>query len=296
MPVLTPPAGRSQATRVGAAARREAAKATTLKAQQLAERCEQEAVIMRQPEGSVRDPHVARQPCRDAYIPPCRFPVEMLKGGQHALASGYRPQAQATDRRLGEVSKGLLINQQSVKLQDYPPRAEEIPDRVDSKLTQEKHELKSIKRKMEKDMEKSAALLNFGNTWGPGQKTPPPDPVRTSTPGCATALYEAKRLLMESKNTLLEMAKNENICKQQQQRSDRVCASLAQKMRETSELQSADELESHISHMERSCPPCTRISPAASTARRSGRTWTATCCACVSASATCACATSPRGA
>ncbi|KAI5934767.1 Coiled-coil domain-containing protein 105 [Manis javanica] len=278
MPVLTPPAGRSQDTRVRAAARREAAKATTLKAQQLAERCEQEAVTMRQPKGS----------------------------------------AQATDRRLGEVSKGLLINQQSVKLQDYPPRAEEIPHRVDSKLTQEKHELKSIKRKMEKDMEKSAALLKalascrdalgfcfkerlqaadlMNQPLDKGQKTPPPDPVRTSTPGCATALYEAKRLLMESKDTLLEMAKNENIRKQQQHRSDRVCASLAQKMRETSELQSADELESHISHMERSCPPCTRISPAASTARRSGRTWTATCCACVSAGATCACATSPRGA
>lgn len=43
----------------------------------------------------------------------------------------------------------------------------QIPHRVDSKLTQEKHELKSIKRKMEKDMEKSAALLKVGNTWGP---------------------------------------------------------------------------------------------------------------------------------
>lgn len=63
-----------------------------------------------------------------------------------------------------------------------------------------------------------------------------PRPTRPPA-GCATALYEAKRLLMESKDTLLEMAKNENIRKQQQHRSDRVCASLAQKMRETSELQ-----------------------------------------------------------
>lgn len=54
---------------------------------------------------------------------------------------------------------------------------------------------------------------------------------------CATALYEAKRLLMESKDTLLEMAKNEEAIQEQQQLiSDRVCASLAQKMRETLEL------------------------------------------------------------
>ncbi|VTJ52892.1 Hypothetical predicted protein [Marmota monax] len=70
-----------------------------------------------------------------------------------------------------------------------------------------------------------------------GLKTPPPDPVGTFTPECAYALYEAKRLLMESKDTLAEMAKNEtDIQKQQQQISDRVCASLAQKMRETLEL------------------------------------------------------------
>lgn len=42
---------------------------------------------------------------------------------------------------------------------------------------------------------------------------------------------------MESKDTLQEMAKNEEgIREQQQQISDRVCASLTQKMRETSEL------------------------------------------------------------
>lgn len=54
---------------------------------------------------------------------------------------------------------------------------------------------------------------------------------------CAKALFEAKRLLMESKDTLAEMAKNEvDIQNQQQNISDRVCASLAQKMRETLEL------------------------------------------------------------
>lgn len=54
---------------------------------------------------------------------------------------------------------------------------------------------------------------------------------------CAKALFEAKRLLMESKDILTEMAKNEmDIQNQQQQISDRVCASLTQKMRETLEL------------------------------------------------------------
>lgn len=54
---------------------------------------------------------------------------------------------------------------------------------------------------------------------------------------CAKALFEAKRLLMESKDILTEMAKNEvDIQNQQQQISDRVCTTLAQKMRETLEL------------------------------------------------------------
>lgn len=54
---------------------------------------------------------------------------------------------------------------------------------------------------------------------------------------CAKALFEAKRLMMESKDILTEMAKNEvDVQSQQQQVSDRVCSSLAQKMRETLEL------------------------------------------------------------
>lgn len=63
--------------------------------------------------------------------------------------------------------------------------------------------------------------------------------MRASRPPaeCAAALNEAKRLLMESKDTLQEMAKNvQDIRERQQQTSDRVCASLAQKMRETSKL------------------------------------------------------------
>lgn len=51
------------------------------------------------------------------------------------------------------------------------------------------------------------------------------------------ALNEAKWLLMESKETLAEMAKNESdVREQQQQISDRVCAVLAQKIQETLEL------------------------------------------------------------
>nr|XP_006218394.1 coiled-coil domain-containing protein 105 [Vicugna pacos] len=313
MPVLIPPVERSQDTRVGPPAWREAAKALTQKVHQLTDRCEQEAVTMWQPKDSVRDPHVARHLCRAAYILPWRFRVEMLKGGGtmenlqtaelvHAHARGARltaarlgraqhqingqlrllqRQREATDRRLSEVRKGLLINQQSVKLRGYRPKSEKIPDKADSTLTWEKEELQSMKRKMEKDMEKSEALLkalascrdtlvfcckerlqavelmnqpldkvleqagrhswvNLSRVPTPrtqGLKTPPPDPVGTYTPECATALYEAKRLLMESKDTLLDMAKNEeDIREQQQQISDRVCASLAQKMRETLEL------------------------------------------------------------
>ncbi|XP_011382427.1 coiled-coil domain-containing protein 105 [Pteropus vampyrus] len=190
-------------------------------------------------------------------------------------------QREATDYRLSEVRKGLLINQQSVKLRGYRPKSEKVPDKADSMLTWEKDELKKMKRKMEKDMENSEALLktlascrdtlafcckerlqavdlmnqpldkvleqaghhswvnlsSLPTTHIQGQKMPPPDPVGTFTPECATALYEAKRLLMESKDTLQEMAKNEEgIREQQQQISDRVCASLTQKMRETSEL------------------------------------------------------------
>nr|XP_031294101.1 coiled-coil domain-containing protein 105 [Camelus dromedarius] len=345
MPVLIPLVERSQDTRVGPPAWRDAAKALTQKVHQLTDRCEQEAVTMWQPKDSVRDPHVARHLCRAAYILPWRFRVEMLKGGGtmekpppgegvtlwkskmkppawqarlplpmhrdaralqtaelvHAHARGARltaarlgraqhqingqlllqRQREATDRRLSEVRKGLLINQQSVKLRGYRPKSEKIPDKADSTLTWEKEELQSMKRKMEKDMEKSEALLkalascrdtlvfcckerlqavelmnqpldkvleqagrhswvNLSRVPTPrtqGLKAPPPDPVGTYTPECATVLYEAKRLLMESKDTLLDMAKNEeDIREQQQQISDRVCASLAQKMRETLEL------------------------------------------------------------
>lgn len=57
------------------------------------------------------------------------------------------------------------------------------------------------------------------------------------SPECAGALNEAKRLLVESRETLAQMAKNEAEVKEhQQQINDRVCATLAQKMQETLEL------------------------------------------------------------
>lgn len=57
------------------------------------------------------------------------------------------------------------------------------------------------------------------------------------TQACSVALNEAKRLLMESKETLAEMARNESdVREQQQQISDRVCATLVQKIQETLEL------------------------------------------------------------
>ncbi|XP_007956774.1 coiled-coil domain-containing protein 105 [Orycteropus afer afer] len=189
-------------------------------------------------------------------------------------------QREATDRRLSEVRKGLLINKQSVKLRGYRPKSEKVPDKADSMLTWEEEELKALKRKMEKDMEKSETLLKalascrdtlvycfkerlqavdlmnqpldkvleqagrqrVGLSGDPssrtqGQKTPPPDPVGTYTPECAAALDEAKRLLTESKDTLMDMAKNEaHVQEQQQQISNRVSATLSQKTLETAEL------------------------------------------------------------
>uniref|UniRef100_A0A8I5TQ53 Tektin like 1 n=1 Tax=Pongo abelii TaxID=9601 RepID=A0A8I5TQ53_PONAB len=346
MRVLAPPAERSQDTRIGAPAWREAAQAMARTAHILTDRCGQEAVTMWQPKDSVLDPNLAHHLGRAAYIQPWRFHVEMIKGGGtlekpppgegvtlwkgkmkppawyarlplplhrkaralqttevvHAHARGARltaarlgraqhqingrvrqllRQREVTDHRLSEVRKGLLINQQSVKLRGYRPKSEKVRDKADSMLTWEKEELKSMKRKMERDMEKSEVLLktlascrdtlNFcfkerlqavdlmnqpldkvleqagRHSWvnlsraptprTQGQKTPPPDPVGTYTPACALALNEAKRLLVESKNTLVEMAKNEvDVREQQLQISDRVCASLAQKASETLEL------------------------------------------------------------
>lgn len=40
----------------------------------------------------------------------------------------------------------------------------QVPDKADSMLTWEREELKNMKRKMEKDMEKSEAMLKVGNT------------------------------------------------------------------------------------------------------------------------------------
>ncbi|XP_048196638.1 LOW QUALITY PROTEIN: coiled-coil domain-containing protein 105-like [Perognathus longimembris pacificus] len=188
---------------------------------------------------------------------------------------------ESCDRRLGEVRKGLLVNQQSARLRSFRHASEQIPDRVDSTLKWEKEELKSMKRKMEVDMEKSETLLkalaSCRDTLGfycqerlqavelmnqpldkvleqagrhswvdlsraptprtQGMKTPPPDPVGPYTPDCAAALFEAKRLLMESKEALAEMEQNERgLGEQQRQISHRVNNALQQKMRETLEL------------------------------------------------------------
>ncbi|XP_059551139.1 tektin-like protein 1 isoform X1 [Myotis daubentonii] len=346
MPVLIPPIEQSESSRVGAREWREEAQAKMLEAQQLTDRCGQEAVAMWQPKDSVWDPNVARHLCKAAYIQPWRFHVQLLQDGGtletpppgegvtlwkskmkppawHArlplplnrdaralqtvdlvqahvrgarLAAArlgraqqqingqlqlLQRQRQATDHRLSEVRKGLLINQQSVKLRGYRPESEKIPDKADSMLTLEREKLKSMKRKMEEDMEKSEVMLKAlascrdtlafcckerlqvvdlmnkpldkvlelagRHSWvdlsriptpsTQGQKTPPSDPVGVYTPECAAALNDAKRLLMESKDALQEMAKNEeDIREQQLEISDGVCSSLAQKMRETTEL------------------------------------------------------------
>nr|XP_023422519.1 LOW QUALITY PROTEIN: coiled-coil domain-containing protein 105 [Cavia porcellus] len=306
MPVLLPPAERSQDTRVGAPAWRQAAHAVSRQAHLATERCGREAVTMWQPADSVRDPHVARHLCRAAYIQPWRFRVEMLKGGTQQINAQLRllqRQRLAADRRLGEVRKGLLLNAQSVKLRGFRPELEKIPDKADSMLTWEREELRSMKRKMEKEMEKSEALLkslaSCRDTLGfyckerlqavelmnqpldkvleqagrhswldlsrqptprtQGQKTPPPDPVGTYTPECAGALNEAKRLLVESRETLAQMAKNEAEVKEhQQQINDRVCATLAQKMQETLELK--EKMNMTLGLMRGTIHRCTKFS------------------------------------
>ncbi|XP_052499753.1 coiled-coil domain-containing protein 105 [Budorcas taxicolor] len=240
-----------------------------------------------------------------AHARGARLTAARLGRAQHQINGQLRllqRQREATDHRLSEVRKALLINQQSIKLRGYRPKSETISDKADSMLTWEKEELRSMKRKMEMDMEKSEALLktlascrdalvfcckerlqavelmnqpldkvleqagrhswvNISRVPTPrtqGLKTPPPDPVGTYTPECATALYEAKRLLMESKDTLLDMAKNEeDIRVQQQQISDRVCASLAQKMRETLELK--DRLNMTLGLMRGTIHRCTKF-------------------------------------
>ncbi|XP_003796658.1 coiled-coil domain-containing protein 105 [Otolemur garnettii] len=234
-----------------------------------------------------------------------RLTAARLSRAQHQMNGQVRllqRQRETTDHRLSEVRKGLLINQQSVKLRGYRPESEKIPDRADRMLTWEKDELKNMKRKLEEDMEKSENLLKIlascrdtlafcckerlqvvdlmnqpldkvleqagRHSWvnlsrvptprTQGQKTPPPDPVGTFTPECAQALDEARRLLAESKDTLAEMEKNEvDIRKLQLQISDRVCASLAQKMRETSELK--ERLNMSVGLMRGTIHRCTKF-------------------------------------
>ncbi|KAM5237916.1 tektin-like protein 1 [Ctenodactylus gundi] len=220
-----------------------------------------------------------------AHARGARLTAARLGRAQHQINAQLQllqRQREATDRRLGHVRKGLLINRQSVTLRGRRPDSEKVPDKADSMLTWEEEELRSMKRKMEKDMEKSEILLKIlascrdslgfyckerlqavelmnqpldkvlekagRNSWvdlsraatprTQGLKTPVPDPKGTYTPECATVLNEAKRLLAESKETLAEMAKSEaGIREHQLQISDRVGATLAQKLRETQELE-----------------------------------------------------------
>ncbi|XP_017719064.1 PREDICTED: coiled-coil domain-containing protein 105 isoform X2 [Rhinopithecus bieti] len=311
MRVLAHPAERSQDTRIGAPAWREAAQAMSRTAHILTDRCGQEAVTMWQPKDSVLDPNVAHHLGRAAYIQPWRFRVEMLKGGStvekplpgegvtlwkgkmkppawyarlplplhrkaralqttevvHAHARGARltaarlgraqhqingrvrqllRQREVTDHRLSEVRKGLLINQQSVKLRGYRPKSEKTlascRDTLNFCFKERLQAVDLMNQPLDKVLEQAGrhSWVNLSRAPTPrtqGQKTPPPDPVGTYTPECALALNEAKRLLVESKDTLVEMAKNVvDVREQQLQISDRVCASLAQKANETLEL------------------------------------------------------------
>ncbi|XP_075393716.1 tektin-like protein 1 [Tenrec ecaudatus] len=219
-----------------------------------------------------------------AHARGARLAAARLGRAQHQINGQLQQllrQREATDCRLSEVRKGLLINRQSRKLRGYRPKSEKVHDKADSMLTWEEEELKVMKRKLEKDMEKSEILLkalascrdtldhcfkerlqavdlmnqpldkvleqagrhswlDLSRVLTPriqGQKTPPPDPVGTYTPECAAALHEAKQLLVESKDTLMDMARNEeHVMEQQRQISDHVSTTLAQKMRETMEL------------------------------------------------------------
>ncbi|XP_042526566.1 coiled-coil domain-containing protein 105 [Dipodomys spectabilis] len=207
------------------------------------------------------------------------------------------------DRRLGEVRKGLLINEQSTRLRGFRHASEKIPDRVDSTLKWEKEELKAMKRKMEVDMEKTETLLKTlatcrdtlgfycqerlqaaelmnqpldkvleqagRHSWvdlsraptprTQGLKTPPPDPVGAYTPDCAAALFEAKRLLMESKEALAELERGSSgLDEQQRQIGNRVNNTLLQKMRETLELK--ERINMTLGLMRGTIHRCTKFS------------------------------------
>ncbi|KAL6039043.1 hypothetical protein STEG23_007173, partial [Scotinomys teguina] len=153
-----------------------------------------------------------------AHARGARLTAARLGRAQHQINGQLRlllRQREASDRRLSEVRKSLLINQQSVKMRRYRPKSEKILDKADSMLVWEKE---SAEVHEEKNGERHGKIGDLAQA-------------------CAKALFEAKRLLMESKDTLAEMAKNEvAVQNQQHQVSDRVSASLAQKMRETLEL------------------------------------------------------------
>eukprot|EP00069_Balaena_mysticetus_P014851 bmy_22425T0 len=205
-----------------------------------------------------------------AHARGARLTAARLSRAQHQINGQLRllqRQREATDHRLSEVRKALLINQQSVKLRGYRPKSEKtLASCRDTLVFCCKERLQAVElmnQPLDKVLEQAGrhSWVNLSRVPTPrtqGLKTPPPDPVGTYTPECATALYEAKRLLMESKDTLLDMAKNEeDIREQQQQISDRVCASLAQKMRETLELK--DRLNMTLGLMRGTIHRCTKF-------------------------------------
>ncbi|XP_049644366.1 coiled-coil domain-containing protein 105 [Suncus etruscus] len=288
---------------VGAAEWRGAAEATVRKAERLTERCALEAARLWQPRAGPRAPSPAPGPgpavplplLRDARAQHTAALVRAHARGTRLVAARLGRalqqlerqlrrllrQRQATGQRLRAVRGGLLLNRRSAQMRGARPEAEKIPDKADSALAWERQELQALKSTMEKDMDKSEALLqtlascrdavqfNYReraqvldlinqpldkvleqagrHSWldltrtptpqTKGMKTPSPDPLGAYTPECAALMREATRLLAESADALQDLAANEAaVSAQQEQMCDRVCSTLVQKMRETTEL------------------------------------------------------------
>ncbi|XP_074056189.1 tektin-like protein 1 isoform X2 [Macrotis lagotis] len=81
MPVLLYPLEPTPEDRVGAPEWRQHTRDTVNKANQLAQKCDADAVAVWQPQGSNPDPNNAPPQSRKTHMAPWRFRVEMLKGG-----------------------------------------------------------------------------------------------------------------------------------------------------------------------------------------------------------------------
>lgn len=83
------------------------------------------------------------------------------------------PKTSFSKHRVYEVGNPSTTLAGEISLQPFPKDVRDsfhvfqIPDKADTMLTWEKEELKSMKRKMEKDMEKSEALLKVGDYLRP---------------------------------------------------------------------------------------------------------------------------------